>query len=397
MLDVLKKSLLRLLSPEQLPPAALSEQRLDRERGLLSVDPGCWPVIEACTDWLVQAQDNSRSADGGVARDFSLVKGWASSYPETTGYIIPTFIAMARRRDHNLHQRARRMLDWCVHIQYPEGGFQGGKIDGLPRVPVTFNTGQILLGLAAGVAEYGDSAYREAMLRAASWLRDSQDADGCWRRFPTPFAAPGDKVYETHVSWGLFEAERLAPGRGFGDAGLRQVAWALSKQQSNGWFASNCLSNPMLPLTHTIGYALRGVIEAYRLSGQAGLLVASRLTSDSLCQAITADGHLAGRLDKDFSPAADWVCLTGTVQIAHCLLLLHQITGESRYLDAGRRANGFVRRTVKVGGPVETRGGVKGSLPVDGDYGRWEYLNWAAKFCIDAQLLETDLESPRAA
>ena len=58
----------------------------------------------------------------------------------------------AQRRQHNrrqsadLHGRARRMLDWCVAIQYPEGGFQGGKIDATPKVPVTFNTGQILLG-----------------------------------------------------------------------------------------------------------------------------------------------------------------------------------------------------------------------------------------------------------
>ena len=30
------------------------------------------------------------------------------------------------------------------------------------------------------------------------------------------------------------------------------------------------------------------------------------------------------------------------------------------------------------------RGGVKGSYPVDGGYGTYQFLNWAAKFCIDA-------------
>ncbi len=39
-------------------------------------------------------------------------------------------------------------------------------------------------------------------------------------------------------------------------------------------------------------------------------------------------------------------------------------------------------------GPKETRGGVKGSFPVDGDYGTFEYLNWAAKFFIDSNELE---------
>ena len=33
-------------------------------------------------------------------------------------------------------------------------------------------------------------------------------------------------------------------------------------------------------------------------------------------------------------------------------------------------------------------GGVRGAYPVNGEYGRYEYLNWAAKFCIDSQLME---------
>jgi hypothetical protein len=229
------------------------------------------------------------------------------------------------------------------------------------------------------------------MHSAASWLRDTQDPDGCWRKHSTPFAAPGEKAYETHVSWGLFEAERVAPGHGYGDAGLRQVDWALTKQQANGWFRSNCLTDPLHPLTHTIGYVLRGVLEGFLLSGRADLLAAAAHTGDSLAAAIAADGYLAGRLDANFKPAVKYVCLTGSAQIAHCLFLLYRLTGQQRYLDAGKRALNYVRRTVKLSGPAETLGGVKGSFPVNGDYGQWEYLNWAAKFCIDANLLESDI------
>ena len=42
-------------------------------------------------------------------------------------------------------------------------------------------------------------------------------------------------------------------------------------------------------------------------------------------------------------------------------------------------------------GPEDVRGGVKGSFPVDGGYGTFEYLNWAAKFTIDACLAELKL------
>ncbi len=379
------------LTATKLPPAALAELDKDK-RGLSPTDPGPDAVVTACTAWLCAAQDNSATADGGVARDFSLTTGWASSYPETTGYIIPTMIDLARRTGRQeLHTRARRMLDWCVAIQYPDGGFQGGKIDSHPRVPVTFNTGQILLGLAAGAASYGDARYRSAMERAAEWLRETQDSDGCWRRHPTPFAERGDKAYETHVAWGMFEAERVAPGKGFGDAGLHQVEWALTKQLPNGWFASNCLTNPSKPLTHTIGYVLRGVIEAHLLSGRKDMLMAARRTADSLADVIAPDGYLPGKLDNEFRAAANFVCLTGSVQIAHCMLLLYRLTGEEHYLAAGRRANRYVRRTIALDGPTGIRGGVKGSFPVNGEYGQWQYLNWASKFCIDANLLETDL------
>ncbi|QDG70380.1 hypothetical protein [Janthinobacterium tructae] len=379
------------LAPPAGLPAAARMERLSDRRGLPAIDPGPHAVVKACTAWLCAAQDHSSSHDGGVARDYSLLTGWSSSYPETTGYIIPSMIALAQRTgDAALHGRARRMLDWCVAIQFPQGGFQGGKIDSLPRVPVTFNTGQILLGLAAGVQAYG-AAYQDAMQRAARWLRDSQDADGCWRRHPTPFAGPGDKAYETHVAWGLFEADRIAPGHGYGAAGLRQVDWALSKQRCNGWFESNCLDNPLLPLTHTIGYALRGLLEAHRFAGRADLLDAAVRTATGIANAVAADGYLAGRLGPDFQPGADYACLTGSVQNAHCLFLLYRLTGERRYLDAGRRLNRYVRRSISIDGPAHARGGVKGSFPVDGDYGAWAYLNWAAKFCIDANLLELEL------
>ncbi len=247
---------------------ARDQIRLDR-RGLQLADPGRDAVIREGVAWLCQAQDNSASHDGGVARHYSLVNGWATSYPETTGYIVPTMLDYARRyADSNARDRASRMLDWLVAIQMPGGGFQGGLIDSVPRVPVTFNTGQILIGLAAGVEEFGDK-YRPPMEMAARWLADSLDPDGCWRKHPTPFAAPGEKAYETHVSWGLFEAERMAPGKGFGDAGLRNVRWALTKQHDNGWFGDNCLTDPTHPLTHTIGYVLRGVVEAYQIERRA--------------------------------------------------------------------------------------------------------------------------------
>lgn len=375
----------------QLTAAAKAERQKDRQ-GLPQTDPGIDQVLDEGAAWLARAQDCSATADGGVARHYSLLSGWGSSYPETTGYIIPTMLDYARYRpDEDARERARRMLDWLVSIQLPGGGFQGGMVDAHPVVPVTFNTGQILIGLAAGLAEFGD--YREALIEAADWLVRTQDSDGCWRAHPSPFAEPGEKVYETHVSWGLFEAERLAPGRGYGEAGLRQVHWALTHQRENGWFDNCCLINPQVPLTHTLGYALRGILEAYRLDSQAELLAAARTTADGLRSALREDGFLSARLTEDWQPARPWACLTGTVQVAHCWLMLYRITGEVKYREAGYLANRYVRQTVAMSGPPEQRGGVKGSFPVEGGYGRYEYLNWAVKFSMDANQLERTIRA----
>ncbi|MGH8596922.1 MAG: hypothetical protein ACREXT_09725, partial [Gammaproteobacteria bacterium] len=240
-----------------LPIDAKRAMQRDR-RGLAPADPGIERCVQEGIAWLGRAQDCSTSQDGGVSRDYSLIKGWATSYPETTGYIVPTMLAYGRSfHDNDALTRARRMLDWLISIQLPNGAFQGGKIDASPVVPVTFNTGQILLGLAAGASQWPDCV--EPMQRAAEWLVTTQDPDGCWRQWPTPFAGPGEKVYETHVAWGLFEADRVSADRGYGIAGLKQVRWALTHQRPNGWLANCCLDNPAAPLTHTLGYALRGI------------------------------------------------------------------------------------------------------------------------------------------
>jgi squalene-hopene cyclase-like protein len=368
------------------------EKRRDIKQGL-DVDPGNDAVIQHGLAWIGLAQDKSRSRDDGVARHYSLQTGWGASYPETTGYIIPTLLDHARRRkDPHLKERARRMLDWLVSIQLPEGAFQGSTIGTPEVIPTTFDTGQILIGLAAGVREFGD-VYRPAMRRTADWLVRTQDADGCWRN-PNAFVeVSDDRVYETHVAWGLLEAAREDKEMPYAIYALRNINWALTHQHSNGWFAHCCIDMPDKPLSHTIGYVLRGIVEGFLFSRDARLLDAAVRTATGLLQAVSPEGHMSGRLRSDWSAAAPWVCLTGSVQIALCWLLLYRETGEIKFRDAAVAVNSFVRRTVRTQGSPEIVGGVKGSFPVSGDYARFEYLNWACKFMIDSCTLEQDIRA----
>lgn len=392
-----------LIEYVRLPRTARAEVRRDA-RGLAARDPGPGPAVAAHLEWLALAQDESATSDGGVARHFSLIDGWGASYPETTGYIVPTLLECGRRYgDERLEARAARMLDWLVAIQLPDGAFQGGMVNQRPVVPVTFNTGQILLGLAAGARHFERRAYADAMAGAADWLVRTQDADGAWRSNPSPFAGSGDKVYDAHVAWGLLEAARVSGEERWAAAALANLDWALGFQRANGWFASCCLNDPTRPLTHTIGYVLRGLTEGLAYSGDPKYLAAVRRSADALVAAQRADGSLPGRLAEDWSPAAGWTCLTGNVQISAVWLKLAALadagtSGQDRasdYATAARRANEMVRRTLRVDAAPGIAGGVKGSFPVQGEYGRFELLNWAAKFAIDANLMEMDASEPQ--
>lgn len=368
------------------------QNRLARRQdyaGLSQVDPGSEACISAAVTWLKLAQELSASNDGGYARDYNLLsQKWSTSYPETTGYIIPTLLEYAKiYNDNSSRCSAIRALDWCVKIQLECGGFQAGKIDANPVVPVTFNTGQILIGLAAGVTEVGPQ-YLDAMHQAGDWLVNTIDDDGCWRTHGTPYAATGEKAYETHVSWGLFEAAKISPARNYGEIGIKQVKWALTKQIKNGWFDSCCLDQPASPLTHTLGYVLRGVIEGYLWSRDQDILDAALVTATALAQLVDDEGFLAGRFNSQWQPQVNWVCLTGSAQIAACLYMLNDLDENPLFLSAAQRLTSYVRRSVVIEGEKSVVGGVKGAFPLDGDYGSFQFLNWAAKFVIDAAIMD---------
>ena len=374
---------------KMLSPEGQAEVKKDNNEPLPD-DAGKSVTVIAALDWILKAQKNSASHDGGIARDFSIKNGWATSYPETTGYIIPTMIECGHyfNRDDYI-KSSKDALDWCEKIQLESGAFQGGRIENDP-VPVTFNTGQILIGLAAGVKEFGH--YNDAMNRAAQWLVDTQDEDGGWRKYSTPFAEKGEKAYETHVSWGLLEAAKVSGNKEYGEAALKNIHWAITKQSENGWFDDCCLDQPDSPLTHTLGYVTRGILEGYLYSRDECLLQSALKLAGAITTLVDDEGYLPGRWYKDWTPAVSWVCLTGAVQIAHSLLIIYKETGHDKFLNTALKLNKYVRRTVRLSGENEAMvGGIRGSYPIDGLYGRYEYLNWAAKFFIDSNMLEAEI------
>ena len=122
-------------------------------------------------------------------------------------------------------------------------------------------------------------------------------------------------------------------------------------------------------------------------------VASARNAADALLARQRADGSLAGRFDTSWRPACRWSCLTGNAQTALVWLALYERTGEQKYFAAARAINRFVMGTQDLAAQDPgIRGGVKGSHPIWAEYGSFEYLNWAAKFLVDALVMENRLE-----
>ena len=350
--------------------------------------------LEAAMQWLCRAQD--ATPDAGVSRGYALRhmrdhkrSGWLASYPETTGYIIPTFFAYASLTGTSEYrERAIRMAQWEADVQMENGAVQGGVID-FPATAAIFNTGQVLFGWSAAFKETHDETFRRAAQRGADFLVGAMDPDGAWRRHASRYARHGVNVYDTRTAWGLLEAHAITRDPAHREAVVRNLNFVLTKQRSNGWFEDCCLDDIIRPLLHTIAYTMEGLLEAGALLGEKRFQDAARLAADALLARQRPDGSLAGRFDSDWNDAAKWSCLTGDAQTAIVWLRLYETTKNPRYLRAAERMNRYLSSTQDLdAADPGIRGGIKGSQPIWGEYGAYEYLNWAAKFFADALMLE---------
>ncbi len=369
------------------------------------VDATHEPHLTEAVDWLVRAQDATQS--GGIARGYSVAwnryfqsRGWQPAYPETTGYIIPTILEAAHHLGRpELVGRAIRAADWEIEQQLESGAVQGGVI-GQGRSPAVFNTGQVILGWLAALEATGDARYADAAARAGRYLVSALSSDGHWRNGNSKFARSDSTLYNARVAWALAEAGRRLDDPTFEDAARRNLRAVVDQQAPNGWLPNCCLNDPSRPLLHTIAYAIRGLVEGGSLLGDERVFRAGVKAARALQPAVREDGWMSGRFDAQWAPAAGWSCLTGQVQMCNNWIRLYQVTGEPAWIEPIPRVLGFVKSTQnRSAADPGLRGGIKGSAPFDGGYGRFEILSWATKYFADAlmrhQLIGAPVEAER--
>ena len=349
----------------------------------------------AAADWLIRAQ--AAAGDGGVSYGYfpgiGPPWGWKRSYPETTGYIMTSLLAFARRfPDPSIRAAVLRMARWEAEIQMASGAVQGGPVcPPEQQTAAAFNTGMVLDGWCSVLEQMPEKDLLEPARRAADWLAGDVNERGYFRTNGAFVSSDAVKTYTCLCAWALYRFGNLANNSHHRDTALRVIEAALAKQRTNGWFADNCLTNPKAPLTHTIGYTLQGVLEVGVLSGRGDFVAAVRRSVDALQTLPTRHGYLAGRLDEQWRPGTLSSCLTGSAQIAIVAYRLHQLLGEDAYRRFGDRLLNYIKPLqILQNEDPGIVGALPGSFPIFGSYMRGGYPNWATKYLLDALLLQLD-------
>jgi len=353
--------------------------------------------LRAAVEWLCLAQDmrNNMSDAGAVSAGWSFADGWLPGYPETSGYIVETFIAAAKVLERpDLLERARRILDWELSIQRPDGAFPGHFGESGSR-PVVFNTGQIMHGMLAGYLQLGRAECLEAAVRAGLWLARIQDHDGCWRTFEHNDIP---HTYNTRATWALVSTALISGVEALKTAATQNLEWALTQQHDSGWFASNAFRADRKPFTHTIAYAVRGFLESGVLLRSGRYVGAALKAARALAKVQREDGWLAGTYGADWTSGATYCCLTGIAQMSVNWTRCAQITGATEWRGNARKALSFLKREQRLNDRDDVvRGAIAGSAPIWGAYSRLEFPNWAAKFFADALMMDLgDIAVPPA-
>jgi uncharacterized protein YyaL (SSP411 family) len=258
-------------------------------------------------------------------------------------------------------------------------------------VPTIFNTGQVIFGQARAAAESGEQGLLDSLERAADWLVGAQDADGCWRKYPSPFTTTKTASYNARCAFALVRAYDVIPKQAYLEAADRNIRWTISQANGNGWLPGKCLTENAddSALTHTIAYSIRGILEVGAKLHRAQFVDHALRMATSVAGTQNADGSLPAYLLPDWKPKCKWSCVTGNAQMAVNWQRLAQITGDQSLRDIAVSANRFNMSIQDLNtSNQDINGAIKGSHPIDAGYMTYRYPNWAAKFFMDALMLE---------
>jgi malonyl-CoA O-methyltransferase len=283
-------------------------------------------------NWL----KSNESRDGGIFVD----SGNKKSYPEVTGYLIPTLIQFGER------DLAIRNLEWLYCIQRADGSYTSPEGESY-----IFDTGQVLRGLVSGINIFPPA--KDCANRAADYLCSRMINNGV-DGFENSYNGQIPESVCLYVLPPLFLASDL-----------------LNKPEYREK-AENCLKyyihHPDFlrtdDLTHFLAYQLEALIDI----GHKELALP---TLEFLQKLQRKDGSIRG------IGSETWVCTTGLAQLAICWYKIGQWESADLALDW-------------LDNNQEPSGGFVGSRGRGSTYFPDVEISWAVKFYLDAHRLRVE-------
>jgi len=296
--------------------------------------------VKRAVEWL-HANENPR---GGIF----LSSGDVLSYPEVTGYLIPTLL------NYREQELAIRFARWLIAIQRNDGSFTSA--DGFPHV---FDTGQALRGVLAASNLVPEAV--DAAARSVKYLRGRMPNDGA-RGFRVDSVWMRRYSRSIPLSSHMYVLPPLIAAAGmFHDTGLKSAVENGLEHYLKSQDALN-----LGTLTHFLAYELEALIDLGEI--ERALPVLNRIREMQ-----EVDGSVRGW------PGVSWVCTPGLAQLAVC------------WYKVGQREP--ADKALKWLESHQSRsGGFLGSYGDGASYFPDVEIPWAAKFYLDAALLRDGIK-----
>lgn len=340
--------------------------------------------------WLLRSIEQGTDPGSGT---YYFAKGWTSSYPETTGYIIPSLLRYSRSAQAETQwakeseAAALSAGQWLLSIQNADGGWPGGYVH-QKRPSVVFNTGQILRGMLALYERTHDEVWKRSAHRAIDWIWQQLNEQG---QFASNDFMSAIRVYGTYVvapilDWSVHFAEERSHWEALA---VRHLDWVLTQQNELGWFANcdNTLHRNDRPIIHTLAYTIDGLWCAGLSLDHPTYREAALLPARVLATAFLQRGILSGRYNAKWEGSEAFIP-TGGAQLAIVWHSMYIHTGEQLWKDARDRMNTLIsviaQRNARES--VDSAGGQAGSFPLWGRYEPFALPNWATKYTVDSLL-----------
>ncbi len=327
---------------------------------------------------------------GGSAAKYSMMfNKWLPAYPGTTAFWINTLIYLKNNKPELLQEVfnerpiVEELIQWLLTTQRKDGTFPGSYGDFKNQPPKVFNNGQIIMALTDYYQQSQKKEVIQAAIQSADWLLKVQDSDGAWREFTLHQLSSN-----TRTAWALIKLGQHLNESKYISAGINNINFAIKQTNKHDYFCDNGFDENEIPTTHTIGYALRGVLgSAIDLQKQEWIEIVER-SYRHIVTHTKPNGFLAGELDEEWTSDNAFCCLTGNCQLSVIGYILYEQTGETQYIETADRLLEYVKSKQLISHSPMVNGGISGSWPVNGGYSAYDVPNWASKFFADAMLLQ---------